>query len=52
VSEKIHQSRAETEQRTYERVRKDGVPQEAARQIAREASETTHRKIDADPRRR
>ena len=44
--EKIHQSRKETEERSYERLRKQGIKPEAARQIGREASEITHRNVD------
>jgi hypothetical protein len=52
MSEKVHQSRKETEDRSYERLRKHGVHPDAARQIGREASEITHRKVDSDPNRK
>lgn len=46
MSEKIHQSRQETEQRSYDRARRSGINPDAARNLARESSEITHRKVD------
>lgn len=52
MAEDLHGSRKATEDRSYERCRQQGIPREAARQIARDASEITHRKVDSDPRRK
>lgn len=41
-----HQSRADTERAGVDTLRANGIPAEAARRIAREASEQVHRTLD------
>lgn len=41
-----HQSRGDTERAGVDTLRKAGIPADAARRIAREASEQVHRNID------
>lgn len=41
-----HQSRSDTERAGVDTLRANGIPAEAARRIAREASEQVHRTLD------
>jgi hypothetical protein len=44
--EKLHENAAQTEERSYERLRESGVDRDAARKIASQAARETHESID------
>jgi hypothetical protein len=46
ASDRDHQSRRDTERAGYETLRQQGVTPDAARHIARDASEQVHRNVD------
>ena len=46
MSDKDHQSRAQSEARMYDQMRSAGIAPDAARKASREASETVHRNVD------
>ncbi len=46
MSDRDHQSRAQSESRMYEQMRQSGITHDAAREAARKASETVHRNVD------
>ena len=46
ASDRDHQSRRDTERNGYETLRQQGVSPDAARSIARDASEQVHRNVD------
>lgn len=45
-AKKLHQSAAATEARHYDRLRKSGIPQGPAREIASKAAYQHHKKLD------
>lgn len=46
MSDKDHQSRAQSEARLYDQMRSSGITSEAARKASREASEVVQRNAD------